>query len=153
MNTKRLGYKLAMLQAAKPSLARRCFGTNSHRSEIPHLSVQLLQGHTVLLPWSRYVRVWHYKEEPLERLLLVFTGTEIVVQGTQLGLIMESIQDGSLGWIRELPAHYRSFHEPGETIIERLEVYEGSTAAEPAAPKEEEAPGGPAGPLSLGMKL
>ena len=153
MNPKNLGYKLAMLQAANPSLARRCFGANSHRSQIPHLSVQLLQGHTVLLPWSRYVRVWHYKEEPLERLLLVFTGTEVVVQGTQLGLILESIQDECLGWMRELPADYRSFHEPGETVIERLEVYEGSAAAEPTATKEEEAPGGPARPLRLGLKL
>ena len=153
MCAQKLGQKLAERQAADPSFAHRCFETNYHRSENRDLSVRLLQGHTLLLPWSRYVRVWHYKEEPLERLVLVFSGTEIVVVGSYLSPIMKAIEEGRLAWIRELPEHYRALQERGETLINRLEVHEGSTEAEPAPPPDEEVTGGLAQSLGIGMKL
>ena len=149
----KLGQRLALMQAADTPVADRFFGRHSHRSENRDLSVRLLQGHSLLLPWSRYVRVWHYKEEPLERLVIVFGGTEIVVLGSYLSPIMAAIEAGCLAWIRELPGDYRSFSKPAETLIEQLEVHEGPTEAEPAPPPDKEATGGPSQSLGLGTKL
>jgi len=145
--------KLALQEAADPSFVHRCFGTRFHRSENRDLSVRLLRGHSLLLPWSRYVRVWHYKEEPVERLVLVFSGTEIVLLGSHLSPIMEAIEEGRLAWVRDLPEDYRAFHKPGEIFIERLEVNEGSEESEAPSSPDEDARNGSFPPLKLGIKL
>jgi len=123
------------------------------KSENRDLSVRLLRGRSLLLPWSRYVRIWHYKDEPAERLVLVFGGTEIVVIGSHLSPIMETIEEGRLAWIRDLPEEYRAVQKPGETFIERLEVNEVSReGSEPTSPSDEETQDGPSPALGLGMK-
>ena len=151
--SERLAKKLARQQAADPSYAHCCFGTNFVRSEHRDLSVRLLQGHSLLLPWSRYVRIWHYKDEPLERLILVFSGTEIVVLGSHLSPIMEAIKDGRLAWIRDLPEDYRALQKPGETFIERLVVNEGTKEDEPSPPSDEKGGGSLSPDLGIGIKL
>jgi hypothetical protein len=150
--SERLSQKLARQQTADPSFAHRCFGTHFMRSENRDLSVRLLQGHSLLLPWSRYVRIWHYKDEPVERLVLVFSGTEIVVIGSHLSPIMEAIEEGRLAWIRELPEDYRAFQKPGETFVERLEVNEAKED-EAHTPLDEEANDGPLPALGPRIKL
>ena len=149
----RLAKQIALQEAADPSFACRCFGTRSIRSENHDLSVRLLKGHSLLLPWSRYVRIWHYKDEPVERLVLVFGGTEIVVIGSHLTPIMEAIEEGRLIWIRDLPEDYRALQKPGETFIERLEVNEGSEGDEPPSPSDKEGGDGPFPTLGCGIKL
>jgi len=89
----------------------------------------------------------------MERLILVFGGTEIVVTGSHLSPIMEAIEEGRLVWIRDLPEEYRAVQKLGETFIERLEVHEGSEEDEPPTPSDEGGGDGPFPTLGVGIKL
>jgi len=89
----------------------------------------------------------------VERLVLVFGGTEVAVIGSHLSPIMEAIEEGRLIWIRDLPEDYRAFLKPGETFIERLEVNEGPPEGEPASPSDDDNRGGPGPFHGFGVKL
>jgi hypothetical protein len=82
------------------------------------LSVYLANGERWGFQWGGFVQVKLGEDE----LALVFSESEVVVRGTHLGEIMDSVLRLEVETLREYPPEYRAVADAVEPLITGLEV-------------------------------
>lgn len=75
-----------------------------------------------VLPWSHFIAAAHEDDGEAEKLMLSFTGHEVLLEGVGLGLLLPSIAACCVKSLSERPATSHAQIEFAETVVTRLRV-------------------------------
>jgi hypothetical protein len=90
--------------------------------QMPALLVHKWDHRSWVLPWSYFLGAQHEVMDEGELLTLSFTFREVVVQGSNLGLLLADIAAYRLESLRELPEKYRDTADTSEPSIKSITI-------------------------------
>src|SRR5690606_38619108 len=86
-------------------------------AQMPALLVHKWDHRSWVLPWAYFLGAQHEVIDEGELLTLSFTFREVVVQGSNLGLLLDDIAAYRLEALRELPDKYHEMADQSGPVI------------------------------------
>jgi len=91
-------------------------------AQMPALLVHKWDHRSWVLPWAYFLGAQHEIMDEGELLTLSFTFREVVVQGSNLGALLDDIAAYRLESLRELPDKYHEMADQAGPVIQRILV-------------------------------
>jgi len=91
-------------------------------AQMPALLVHKWNHRSWVLPWAYFLGAQHEIIEEGELLTLSFTFREVVVQGSNLGLLLADITAYRLETLRELPDKYHEMADQNGPVIRGITI-------------------------------
>lgn len=110
---------VAERQAAESASAAQVAASTG---QMPALLVHKWDHRSWVLPWSYFLGAQHEIVDEGELLTLSFTFREVVVQGSNLGLLLTDIAAYHLETLRELPDKYRETTDQDRPVIREITI-------------------------------
>jgi hypothetical protein len=105
-------------QVFEENTSHPLYSTNEHAAT---LRVEGAGGSVWILPWHHFVFCIHRDEGDRERLALTFVAHEIVLRGSNLGILVNEIANQRLDQLRAAPEKYRKSLGEGP-FVDELQV-------------------------------
>lgn len=102
-------------QALEENTRHPLYSTNEHAAT---LRVEAAGGSVWILPWHHFVFGIHQDEGDREQLALTFVAHEIVLRGSNLGILVKEIANQRLDQLRAAPGKYLKSLEKGPFVDE-----------------------------------